>query len=184
MANIVAALYKSMEAAERGRDSLLAQGFASDAVALFALNAPGQHALYPVGGDEDADVGATDAHIGAAKGAALGGAAALALGTAAAVATGGGAIVAAAAAAVGAYTGSLVGALNTLGDKVEEKQPEPSERPSGVMVAVAAPAPEAQNCAVALLRDSKPHQIEIAEGIVRDGQWVDFDPLNPATPVD
>ena len=52
-------------------------------IETFALNAPGQHARFPIGGDEDADRSAQGGENGAVKGAALGGAAGLAVGAAA-----------------------------------------------------------------------------------------------------
>jgi hypothetical protein len=178
MANIVAALYKTMDDAERARAAVAAEGIPAADMSLFALNAPGQHAMYPVGGDEDADAGAKHAHVGAATGAAVGATAALALGTAAAVATGTGPIVAATAAAIGAYTGSLVGALNTLGDKEGEPHAHAAERPAGVMLAVATPS-DAKDNVIRVLRSFAPLELEQAEGVVSDGVWIDFDPRRP-----
>lgn len=135
MATIIAGLFETLAEAEKAKTALKNEAFAMSDVSVFALNPPGQHALYPIGGDEDTDPGAKEAHVGAASGAIVGGAAALGVGAAAMAATGAGPAVAAAAA--GAYTGSLVGALNSLGDSANDAQQAPiAGRHAGVMVAV------------------------------------------------
>lgn len=174
MATIIAGLFETIAEAEKAEVELKNGAFDKSDVSVFALNPPGQHALYPVGGDQYADPGADEADTGAATGAALGGT------MAAMAATGAGLVVAAAAAAVGAYTGSLVGALNKLGDQSDEAQPAaPIERHAGVMVAIKTDDAQKQEQAITLLRVHGAQAIEKADGEWRNGQWVDFDPRKP-----
>ncbi len=80
MANIVAALFDDFETAEAALHALQDAGFPSADTSTFFLNAEGQHARFPIGGDQFADPGAKGAGKGAIAGAAIGGAAGLALG--------------------------------------------------------------------------------------------------------
>lgn len=180
MATIIAGLFETLTGAEKVTTALKNEAFAVRDVSVFALNPPGQHALNPIGGDETADPGAKDAHLGAASGAIVGGAAALGVGAAAMAATGAGPAVAIAAAAAGAYIGSLDGALNTLGNTSNDAQPAPMvARHAGIMVAVHARSKTNQDLAIALLRAHGAQLIEKADGLWRDGEWVDFDPRTP-----
>ncbi len=180
MATIIAGLFETIADAEKAEVDLKNGAFDKNDVAVFALNAPGQHALFPMGGDQDADPGADKADSGAATGVAIGATAGLGLGVAAMAATGAGLVVAAAAAAVGAYTGSLVGALNSLGDQPNDPQPPvENERRAGVMVAIRADDEIAQQQAITLLRTHGAQTIERAQGEWRNGEWVDFDPRRP-----
>lgn len=90
MATIIAGLFETLAEAEKAETALKNADFEKSDVSAFALNPAGQHALYPIGGDQDADPGAKEAHVGAASGAIVGGAAALGLGAAAMAATGAG----------------------------------------------------------------------------------------------
>lgn len=90
MATIIAGLFETLAEAEKAETALKNADFEKSDVSVFALNPAGQHALYPIGGDQDADPGAKEAHVGAASGAIVGGAAALGLGAAAMAATGAG----------------------------------------------------------------------------------------------
>ncbi len=145
-------------------------GFDQGAIAVFFNNAPGRHATYPIGGDEFAD---PEAHVldeGAAKGAAAGAGA----GLAGAV---GGPLVAGAAAGVGAYIGGLAGAA-AQSEATDKDDPHKIwRRPAGVMVAVALPDRSREQAALHALRDAGGRHIERAVGTIRDGNWVDFDPL-------
>jgi hypothetical protein len=58
MATIIAGLFATFAQAEDIRSELETAGIARDKVSIFVLNPAGQHALYPIGGDEDADPGA------------------------------------------------------------------------------------------------------------------------------
>jgi hypothetical protein len=184
MATIVAGTFPTMEQAETAKAALLEAGASLDQVSLFAVNAPGQHALAPIGGDEDADHVAGDAHSGAAKGAALGATAALGVGAAAMAATGVGPVVAAAAVAAGAYTGSLVGTLNKLGESAEQKKDDVPERHAGIMVATVVDQPHSLERLASLLHTSGGQQIEKAEGRLERGEWIDFNPARPPSLID
>ena len=62
-----------------------------------------------------------------------------------------------------------------MGENNEKSAPA---RPGGVMVAVDVDrAP--QDAVVDTLRDAGAKLIELEEGVWRDGQWVDFDPIRP-----
>jgi len=135
MSRIIAAIFDDSATADGAMEQLRASGFAPDAVDSFALNAPGQHHGLPMGGDKDADVGATGAGHGALTGAAVGSVVGAAAGIAAATLLGPVAI--AGGLAAGAYAGSLAGAVGTMGDDKPAAAPTKEERPAGIMVAAA-----------------------------------------------
>ncbi len=172
MAHILMAQYDDFESAEAAAADLRALGIGAPEVEIFALNAPGQHDRFPVGGDVDEDRGARKGDQGAVTGAAMGSAAGLAVGAAAAVVAG--PLAVAAGAAIGAYTGSLAGAVNRMGE--EERAVEIPARPAGVRVAVNVTAvPE--EAIVAVFRRHDVRSIERGEGTWRGG-WRDFDPVS------
>jgi hypothetical protein len=190
MATIIAGVFDTTAETLDVETELHAANIAADNISVFALNPPGQHALYPIGGDEDADHGARHAHTGALSGTVIGASAGLGLGAVTMAATGAGPVVAVAAAAAGAYTGSLIGALNKLGETAGEKH-SPGEKPgdtpeetphagdtrhAGTMIAVNAENAGARTSAVGILQAHGAKQVEQAEGTWRDGEWVDFDP--------
>jgi len=180
MATIIAGEFNTVDESETAASALRDAGFDASDVSAFMLNAPGQHAIHPAGGDEDADAGAQHAHSGAVTGAVVGAAVGLGAGAAGMAATGLGPAVAATATAVGAYTGSLIGALNKTGDE-ESSQPDAPVRHAGTMVAINASDESGQQRACDILRAHGARQIERAEGEWQDGRWVDFDPR--ATPM-
>ena len=102
----------TQEAADRALEALVDGGFTRGDVTAFYLNPPGQHAMYPIGGDAHHDAGTKQAGKTAAAGAAVGGVTGLAVGTAVAIAADAGLATAGAiaGAGVGAYVGSLQGA--------------------------------------------------------------------------
>jgi hypothetical protein len=189
MALIVAARFQTFSEAENAARHLFAQGYAEDAVHLFYVNSAGGHARYPLGGDRRWDPDAK----GAQRSAIIGGAMVGLVGAA----VGGGLVflfdvekapyAAVGAAAVGAYVGSLSGALwstgrgrSSRGDVAAKPaaSSHPPVRHAGVLVAVHVDvSSEAQACAV--LRAAGGADIERARGQWRDGQWVDFDPVQP-----
>ncbi len=175
MAHIVAAEFKEFAEAEVALTALREQGFAPSQLTSFYLNAPGQHATFPIGGDRYKDPQAANGGSGALKGAALGGAAGLALGAAAAPVVG--AVAAVGGIAAGAYAGSLVGAVGTLGKDRPAAEP-PAERPAGVVVAVHVPTPSERERATSIFWRHRAHSIELAEGEWKDGTWQDFDPVS------
>jgi hypothetical protein len=80
MPNIVAGRFEQQADADAAIASLVRHGFHRDQVASFFVNAPGQHAQFPIGGDCVASPGARAAGGGAAVGAAVGGTVALGVG--------------------------------------------------------------------------------------------------------
>jgi hypothetical protein len=186
MANIIAGIVETEEAANRAVAALEAQGFGRDDVTTFYLNPPGQHATYPIGGDTHHDAGTKDAGKTAAAGAAVGGITGLALGTAVAAATdsGLGAVAAIAGAGVGAYVGSLAGGLSGTeqGKSHEATTEEPVERNAGYMIAVRADDDGAERKAIDILRAQGAHDMGRASGAWLPGAqpaWTDFDPRKP-----
>ncbi|HTQ01801.1 MAG TPA: hypothetical protein VMN56_20960 [Casimicrobiaceae bacterium] len=172
MAQILVAQFDDFEGAEAVAHELRSIGVAKGDTEIFALNPPGQHAQYPIGGDEDADRGAREGDTGAVAGAALGGAAGLALGAVAVPVVG--PLAVAAGAAVGAYTGALAGAVKTLGDD----KAAPAPRPAGVRLAVNVLTPAHREHVLSAFRRHAARSIEEAQGIWRDAGWSDFDPVS------
>lgn len=183
METIVAGRFETFEQANKAAEHLVAAGFRDEDASAFFVNPPGQHAQFPVGGDQYADAHATVAGSGAVAGAVAGGAAA---GLAAAMAVPGlNVAVVLGVIGVGAYTGSLAGTLARLGPRKppEESQASPG-RPAGVLVAVRTLSEEAEEIAVDVLRREGAIDIEHAKGVWQDGEWKDFDPLAPVDLVD
>ena len=167
MSTIIAGQFDTFDEATRASELLSEAAFAPDSVAVFFSNAPGAHDTYPLGGDENADPGARNAHLAAAAGAAVGAAAGLAATLVASP------LVLAAAATTGAYVGSLAGGVN--GGAVPSH--DPARRSAGVFVAVALPEPASEDAAVMALRHGGARNIERAQGEIQDRRWLDFDPV-------
>jgi hypothetical protein len=66
MSLIVAARFTTFPAAESAAERLFRAGFLQEDVSLFFVNPRGQHARFPIGGDENKDAAATDTPKGAA----------------------------------------------------------------------------------------------------------------------
>ena len=173
---ILSGQFDDFERADLLASELRTLGVGGDEIQRFALNAPGQHDRFPIGGDEDADAIARGGESGAVTGAALGGVAGAALGAAAAPFAG--PVAAVAGLAIGAYTGSLAGALNVMGGGSEAKNTRVLSRPAGVRVAVRVPTPERKSLVLDALLRHHARSIETAEGTWRDGAWIDFDPVS------
>ena len=198
MTTLIAGRFSQQEQAENASAQLMKMGFSARDMSLFYVNPQGQHDIHPVGGDEDESHGTHHASTGAVTGAAGG--------------VGVGAVVGAATlpvlgpagpllgAAVGAYTGSLVGALKTMKkheehdeqvEMVEESNAVPDDgevedahpRKAGVLLAVAVATPEQRANAIEVL-GATALEVEEAEGELQNGQWTDFDPRMPITPVE
>ena len=185
MATIITGSFQQQDDAQQAWSDLLRAGFGAGQMTKFFVNPPGQHDLYPIGGDEDESPGTENAAAGAASGAAVGGVVGAAVGLATLPALGPGAAVAGA--GVGAYTGSLYGALGNTDSKNnpetqsardELRHSEPLRR-SGMLVAVSAPASERQDTALRILRAHGAIDIERTEGTIVAGEWTDFNPLTP-----
>lgn len=197
MTTVIAGRFIQHDQAENASVQLMRSGFSAQDMSLFFVNPQGQHDIHPVGGDEDESPGTHHASGGAVAGAAGGvGVGALVGAVTLPVLGPGGPLLGA---AVGAYTGSLVGALNTM-KKNEEQQEVTGEtaqseedagisasdekhpRKSGVVLAVAVSTPEQRANAIEILSVSA-QEVEEAEGVLQNGQWVDFDPTEPIKPI-
>src|SRR5688572_14882904 len=175
MSQIVAGNFPNKSQADSAIEALLAAGITQDHICTFRVNPPGQHASYPIGGDEYASPGADEAGGSALAGAAIGGAIGLAAGLAAMPIAGPAGLVGA---PLGAYVGSLAGAMKGMGEDQEEGVPDPdaeAARPAGVLVAVEAPLALERAFAADVLRQRGARDVEETEGTWRDGCWVDFD---------
>jgi hypothetical protein len=190
MTTIIAGSFQQQDKAQTAMAELARAGFPAAETTLFFVNPPGQHDRYPIGGDASESSGTHEAPNGTAAGAAVGGAVGAAVGIATLPVLGPAAAVAGA--GIGAYTGSLYGALNKVGDATEPnadstsrkaERVEPQTRKSGVLVAVCARAPEQQASAIRILRAHGAADIERVEGTITGGQWADFNPITPITPV-
>jgi hypothetical protein len=153
---------------------------AGDATTFF-VNPPGQHAQFPIGGDQYADANSSKADTGAIAGAAVGTAVGTAAGVAAALAVPGlGPALALGVIGVCAYTGSLAGALSRLGQRdTADTNPASPGRPAGVLVAVRVLSQRAEDVALDVLRQEGALDIERKQGIWDAGEWKDFDPVAP-----
>jgi hypothetical protein len=184
MSKIVAGRFHDVVHAEHALAELGGSGFAEEEFTSFYVAPPGQHDLYPIGGDAHTDEGAREAGSGAVTGAVVGGATGLAIGAAAAAVAGPAAAIASA--GIGAYVGSLAGALGKTraGDEDRATPEHPVERPGGPLVAVCVDRAGTEEIATAILEQNGASHVEVAEGDWRNGTWVDFDPRLPAEPAE
>lgn len=181
MSRIIAGRFETQQQADRAIAAIQSAGFASGEYGSFFLNPPGQHAQYPIGGEAHHDEGTKEAGKSATTAAAIGSVTGLALGTATGAAFGEPGFTAAAAiagAGIGGYVGSLAGGLSgsRSGDQQQATLEEPVERAAGILVAIRADRDGAEERAVQALRSTGALEIERAQGELRDGEWVDFDP--------
>ncbi|MBU2640842.1 MAG: hypothetical protein Q8K57_15980 [Thiobacillus sp.] len=184
MKTLIVGRYDQLAEAENASRKLLRAGFPAHETSLFYLNPQGQHALHPVGGDEDESAGTHEAPSGAVRGAVGGIGAGTLVGVATMPVLGpAGPLLGA---AVGAYAGSLVGALTHMDEPGAHADPvrdsneasaDVQPRKAGVMLAVAVATLAERENAIEIL--SRAQQIEEAAGVVQNGEWVDFDPLVP-----
>ena len=185
MKTIIFGRYTQQDQAQSAARELMRAGFLPRETTLFYVNPQGQHDTYPVGGDKDESEGTHQAGPGAVRGAVGGVGAGTLVGAATIPVLGpAGPLLGA---AVGAYTGSLVGALKNMEEADEEAEParhpdksaseEPSRR-AGVMLAVAIASPQQRNDAIEILTEHA-EEVEEAEGVIQEGDWVDFNPLAP-----
>lgn len=173
MARIVAGLFEEQPTADQTIAALRSRGIAAEAITSFVLNPPGMHHGLPLGGDVDADPQARGGEEGAMRGAAIGGAAGIAAGLVALPLVG--PVGLAAGIGAGAFVGSLAGAASAMGD---ETTTATTARPGGIVVAVNADyAPEDR--AIDTMRACGARMVEVEEGEWANGEWRDFDALNP-----
>lgn len=185
MSLIVAGRFTTFPAAEDAASHLFASGFVEEDVTLFFVNPRGQHARYPIGGDVRVDAEAEKASSGAGKGGAIGAVIGAIVGVGLFRTMAAPMLVLIIAAGVGAYVGSLIGAMSHMrgGGRVPRERVHRESRESGVLVAVHV-SPETQERATRVLRESGGLEIERATGRWQQGRWSDFDPTQPAQPVD
>lgn len=159
---------------------MLDAGFAREEISTFYLNPPGQHGLYPLGGDRDKSPGAKDSDTGVAIGAVTGGVIGASVGAIGiAVAGPVGPIVGA---LVGAHVGSLMGSLSEMKESGESEvggENALEQRKSGMVVAVSVAEESRSHFAVEVLEALGADHIERAQGTISGGDWTDFDPLAP-----
>jgi hypothetical protein len=187
---IINARFQQQSEADSAVFALNSAGFESRFIATFYVSSPGQHAMHPLGGDEEESPGTVDAPSTAAAGAAVGTVAGAITGAATLPVLGPAA--AAAAVGVGAWVGSLYGALGGTDSKAVEEQrvdtPDPASderaRKSGMLVAVAVKTGKQERDAISLLQHRGGMDVKRCTGIISNGEWRDFDPLNPIHPVD
>jgi hypothetical protein len=186
MKALIVGHYDLQDEAETAARDVRRAGFSASEMSLFYLNPQGQHAIHPVGGDEDESPGTHDAQSGAVRGAAGGAGAGVLVGAATIPVLGpAGPLLGA---AVGAYTGSLVGALNNMEEPPETHtgavrnsdaaDADIEARKSGYMLAVAVQTPMERKYAIEILGE-RAQLLEEAEGHLENGEWTDFDPLAP-----
>ncbi|WP_213309228.1 hypothetical protein [Paraburkholderia sacchari] len=187
MSKIIAARFTTFAAADSARERLLTSGLIEEDVAEFYVNPSGQHARYPIGGDEYADPQARPAGLRASGGGAIGavvGAAAAAVLTFMLFHS---FLMLPVAALVGAYIGTLIGALLLTRGSSSANEPgskaRSHERESGVLLAVHVNS-GMQARAVRVLRETNGQDVEIASGLWQDGRWTDFDPTRMVKPLD
>jgi hypothetical protein len=185
MTQIIAGHFQLQEQAQQAVNQLIDAGFSEDKICSFYLNPPGQHDLFPIGGDRDKSPGAKESGETMTRGAATGGVIGGAAGAAGVVAAG--PIAPVVGAFVGAHIGSLVGTLSGMKESGESEQGEHGteqvtpQRKSGMIVAVSAEQAPVDEDAVDILRSLGADQIERADGTIANGNWEDFDPLTTPT---
>lgn len=185
MSLIVAGRFTTFPAAESAADRLFASGFVEEDVTLFFVNPRGQHARYPIGGDERADPEAAKASAGAGKGTVVGAVIGAIMGVGLFKLMSASALVLVIAAGVGAFIGSLIGAMSHMrgGGRVPREMVHHESRESGVLVAVHV-STETQQQAARVLSEAGSLEIERATGRWQQGRWADFDPTQTLEPLD
>jgi hypothetical protein len=170
MSTIIAGHLQTQPQVQQAIAELTRAGFRSERIASFYVNPPGQHDMTPIGGDYDRSPGAE--HTG--KGVAAGAAAGAAVGLAATP------VIGPLGPLVGAHVGGLVGGLAETRDSDESPDANrPHEHRAGMMVAVAADDEALRKRAIDILRSLGAYDVEVAEGTISNGDWVDFDPRRP-----
>ncbi|RQR59969.1 hypothetical protein DIE18_16295 [Burkholderia sp. Bp9125] len=175
MAMIVAGRFTTFDDAQGSARCLYDRAFGADDVSIFFLNPGGQHARFPIGGDEYADPaarpGGRGAMVGALRGLLAGGMVGLGVYT---LGWRDG-LVPALAALAGAYVGALGGALERMRGRGAEGGETLENGDSGVILAAHVTEASAET-AEAVLRATGATSIERVDGDWQDGQWCDFDP--------
>src|SRR5262249_5759824 len=143
MSTIIAGRFETFARAETTANRMMAQGFRQDDLSMFYVNPPGQHGLYPIGGDRAVDPASSQTGKGVSRGLLLGAAVGAGVGVCVCVALRAWmlaplqswllVLILAIATGLGAYFGSLVGALSlTGGSQRDPRTGEPRVRNAGV----------------------------------------------------
>lgn len=180
MAHIIAARLQEQDQIANAVAALKDAGFNEASISSFYVNPPGQHDLFPLGGDREASPGAKEAAVGVVAGAGAGGLVGAAVGAltipvAGPVGVVGGTLL-------GTYIGSLVGGLSEMKEKGESEaggENSNAPRTSGMLVAVSVTDETSEARAVSVLQRAGGQQLELAKGHIENGDWKDFDPLEP-----
>jgi hypothetical protein len=186
MSSIIAGRFQTFEQAESAVQALTNADIRREDISVFYVTPAGQHDEIATTDDSAGpDLDAMESENDVVAGAAAGGAIGLAVGIAAAVPLVGAAAVAVTAMGVGAYTGSFAGNLAGSGDR---DIPPPTPRRAGVLVAVRVEENHVPERASIILSAQGGEDLEMADGVLRDGKWIDFDPVTPqrfiSAPVD
>lgn len=150
MATIIAGRLQLQEQAEEAIHQLVQAGFAPQKIASFYVNPPGQHALYPIGGDRFQSPGIEEIDKGLDVGS-----------------------------NVAAVTETMIGAHKKVYKKEDSDHPHPVLlRRAGMLVAVE--LPDSTSCAevTALFKRIGATHLEQAEGEIVNGEWPDFNPIS------
>lgn len=174
MNTLIVGRFRQFSDADTAARELERTGFLKPDMCLVYVNPHGQHAIHPVGGDTDESPGTHEAGSGAAAGAAGGLGAGTLVGTATIPVLGpAGPLVGA---AVGAYVGTLVGALKNMDEDETHEPGSPPPHAPGILLAVVAETAIQRENAIEVLGEHA-DEMEETDGTLRDGDWVDFDPL-------
>lgn len=176
MSTIIAGHFQLQDEVDGARRALLDAGFPDERISKFYLSQPGQHAMTPIGGDNQHSPGAKESPKGLAQGATTGAAVGAVAGAATSPITGPlGPVVGG---LLGAHVGSLFSfsKMKEAGEAEEGGQAPVENRPAGMLIAVAFDDPGLEQQAVDVLRHLGADHIERARGNIVDGDWADFDP--------
>jgi hypothetical protein len=186
MQTIIAGRVRTQDRADQLMAQLRDRGVALADMQAFYVNQPGQHAQFPIGGDQYADEAAADAPKGQAAGAAMGAAAGLVAGGVAAAAVPPLApVIIAGVTGVGALAGSIAGAVSASKgpEELGHSEAEEDVREGGLMLAVRV-TPGTEAAVMESMQAAGVENIERTHGQWRDGHWVDFDPTRPPEKID
>jgi hypothetical protein len=167
MSTIIAGRFEQQPQVDATIEALERAGFPRERIASFYVNPPGQHDRYAIGGDYEKSPGAEETNTGAAAGVVAGAAAGIAATP----------LVGVAGPLVGAYVGSLIGGMNKTSD-----QDQPYEHREGLRVAVALNGSESEQRVLDILKAQGATDLERVQGKIENGDWVDFNPVEPPTP--
>jgi hypothetical protein len=184
MSLIVAGRFQTFDRAEETAHHLVDDdGFLKEDVEVFYVNPPGQHARYPVGGDEHTDAAMQPGRRSAVVGVVLGIIVGAGIGFGAMRVLQLNWLAPLIMTAVGAYLGSLIGAMSKATPGKEDRPVEVSDhetlepiRESGVMLAVHV-TEDSEVRVEDTLRRAGARDVEHASGEWSEGKWRNFDPL-------